>query len=145
MPHPLEAVTLNLIGIIGLSGGLDYITSHSLDTIHEKEMALIKRFDSGVKALENVEMYGADGGKEYTTLLTINVKGMHPIDVGAVLDCDFGIALRTGLHCAPLVDETLGTFPRGAVRFSPGPFNKEDYIDKAVSALSTISQSRRSG
>jgi selenocysteine lyase/cysteine desulfurase len=130
------------MGIIGLSNGLDYITSRGLGAIHDQEMVLIRKLASGLKDLANVEIYCGDSFEAHTAVLTVNVKGMHPSDVGAVLDGDFEIAVRTGLHCAPLVHETLGSFPKGAVRFSPGPFNTEDDIDKAVAAMTAISRSR---
>jgi len=141
MPHRLEAGTLNFMGIIGLSRGLDYVTQRGVGDIHEGEMALVRRLASGLGGLDNVEMYCAESFEERAAVLTINVKGMHPSDVGAILDGDFDIAVRTGLHCAPLVHETLGTFPEGAVRFSPGPFNSEDDIDRAVAAVTAISRS----
>ena len=71
-----------------------------------------------------------------------NIEGMLPADVGAILDGDFGIATRVGLHCAPLVHRTLGTGRAGGVRFSVGPFNTEEEIDQAVEAMARISRSR---
>jgi selenocysteine lyase/cysteine desulfurase len=65
-------------------------------------------------------------------------------DVGAFLDVDHDILTRTGLHCAPLIHEHYGTAPRGTVRFSPGPFNTEDQILKALQAVETIQAQRPS-
>jgi selenocysteine lyase/cysteine desulfurase len=78
-------------------------------------------------------------------LLTVNVRGVNPADVGAILDGDFGIAVRTGLHCAPLVHKDLGTYPRGGVRFSPGPFNTVEEIEQTIEAMTAISRSVASG
>jgi selenocysteine lyase/cysteine desulfurase len=61
--------------------------------------------------------------------------------VGAILDGDFNIAVRAGLHCAPLVHERLGTAPNGAIRFSMGISNSIDSIDTAISAMSIIARS----
>jgi len=71
-----------------------------------------------------------------------NVGGMDPEDLSSILDGDFGIAARAGLHCAPLVHEDLGTSPRGGVRFSLGPFNTDEDIDKVLEAMNTISGSQ---
>jgi len=71
-----------------------------------------------------------------------NIEGMTPASVGTVLDGDFGIATRVGLHCAPLVHQDLGTGRAGGVRFSVGPFNTEEEIDQAVEAMAQISRSR---
>ena len=65
-----------------------------------------------------------------------------PRTSGAILDADFNIAVRVGLHCAPLVHQYLGTLHRGAVRFSPGIFNTPDDIDQAVKALASLSVCR---
>jgi len=75
-------------------------------------------------------------------VILTNIDGMLPADVGAILDGDFGIATRVGLHCAPLVHRTLGTGRAGGVRFSVGPFNTEGEIDQAVEAMARISRSR---
>jgi len=73
-------------------------------------------------------------------LLTANVKGLNAEDAGNILDGDFGIAVRVGLHCAPLVHEGLGTSPHGGVRFSLGPFNTEEHVDRAVAAMAEIAR-----
>jgi selenocysteine lyase/cysteine desulfurase len=70
------------------------------------------------------------------------MNGMDPEDLSAILDGDFRIATRAGLHCAPLVHQDLGTSPKGGVRFSLGPFNTDEDIDKALEAMSTISQGK---
>ncbi|MGA2958720.1 MAG: aminotransferase class V-fold PLP-dependent enzyme, partial [Thermodesulfobacteriota bacterium] len=62
-----------------------------------------------------------------------------------ILDGDFGIATRVGLHCAPLVHQRLGTGRAGGVRFSVGPFNTESEIDQAVEAIKKIAEFRRTG
>ncbi len=73
-------------------------------------------------------------------LLTANVRDMAPEVVGAILDGDFGIAVRVGLQCAPLVHETLGTSPAGGVRFSLGPFNTEEEIERTSAAMRAIAR-----
>jgi selenocysteine lyase/cysteine desulfurase len=77
-------------------------------------------------------------------VLAFNVQGMDAADVGTMLDVDHDIACRTGLHCAPLVHEGLGTSKiRGAVRFGIGPFNTEEHIDKAIAGVREIAAMRR--
>ena len=139
-PHRLEAGTLNLFGILGLSKGIDFIEKQGLDAIHERETALLSSFHSGLEGLDGVEIYNSGDLKNRVGILTLNVMGMDPEDLGAILDADFDIAVRVGLHCAPLVHETLGTYPRGAVRFSLGPFNTPDDIDHAVEAMREIAK-----
>ena len=82
------------------------------------------------------------GWENRLAVLTVNVHDMVPEDVGDILDGDYGIAVRTGLHCAPLVHQGLKTFPYGGVRFSIGPFNTADDIDAAVSAMAEIGKNK---
>ena len=142
-PHRLEAGTVNLIGIIGLSEGLKYIEDIGMETIHKKEMELFRRLRDGLSDLETVEYYCADNTENHAALLTLNIRGMDPGDAGSILDADYNIAVRTGLHCAPHVHENIGTFPRGAVRFSLGPFNTEDHIGSAIEAMTAIDRYNR--
>jgi cysteine desulfurase / selenocysteine lyase len=139
-PHRLEAGTHNLIGIIGLSLGLDYILSNGLCTIHEQEMVLLKRLCNGLSEIPGIKLYCAENLTDHLAVLAVNINGILPEDTGAILDGDFNIAVRTGLHCAPLVHEDLGTGDSGAVRFSLGHYNTEAQIDRVVEAMSIISR-----
>jgi selenocysteine lyase/cysteine desulfurase len=87
-------------------------------------------------------MHGPSGWDNRLALLTVNVHNMVPEDVGAILDGDYGIAVRTGLHCAPLAHRDLNTFPRGGVRFSIGHFNTINDIDAAISAMAGIGKNK---
>ena len=137
-PHRLEAGTLNLLGIIGLSAGVDYILREGIEAIHGREMVLLKKLYDGLSHLGRVEIYGPGDRSSHVALMTVNVKGIAPEDVGMILDGDFNIAVRAGLHCAPLLHEGLGTYPQGAVRFSLGPFNTAEDIDRALDAMTVI-------
>ncbi len=141
-PHRLESGTLNLLGIIGLSAGLDFILGEGLEVIHHREMALLTRLRDGLSGNERIAMVCAQNLSDHLGLLTVNVEGIDPADVGAILDADFGIAVRVGLHCAPLVHETLGTYPQGGVRFSIGPFTIREDIDRTIEAMTLIAQSK---
>ncbi len=137
-PYRLEAGTLNLLGIIGLSEGLDYVLSQGLETIHAREMELLARLRDGLTGLGGVRLYCAEDLSGHVGLLTAAVRGISSQDVGTILDADFGIAVRAGLHCAPLVHADIGTLPHGGVRFSTGPFNTPADIDAAVEAMAAI-------
>ena len=139
-PHRLEAGTLNLMGILGLTEGVDYTLGKGMAAMHNREMALLARLRDGLSKLGKVRLYCADDLSNHVGVLTANVEGVHPSDAGAILDGDFNIAVRVGLHCAPLVHEDLGTSQHGAVRFSLGAFNTEEDIDRAVEAMTSMSQ-----
>ncbi len=142
-PHRLEAGTLNLLGVLGLSAGLDYLQQEGMERIHRREMALIGRLQEGLASFPRVTVYGPPPRMRQTPVLACNVEGMVASDVGAILDGDYGIAVRTGLHCAPLVHADLGILSHGTVRFSTGCFNTDEDIDQALEAMAAISRVSR--
>ena len=87
-------------------------------------------------------MYCAEDLSGHVAVLTANIDGINPEDAGAILDGDFNIAVRVGLHCAPLVHEDIGTINRGAIRFSPGMFNTPEDIDRAIEAVERMAGGR---
>ena len=137
-PLRLELGTLNLLGVIGLGLGLDFVEGHGMEALHAREMALTTRLRDGLAAIPGVTLYGADDLRGHLPVLTTNVDGVHPQDVGAILDGDFGIATRVGVHCAPIVHRDLGTIDRGAVRFSLGAFTTTEDVDAAIEAMAVI-------
>lgn len=139
-PHRLEAGTLNILGIMGLSCALDYLSVQGMEAILERERTLARRLWEGLGELRKVRLYGSTHWERRVGVVLANIEGMIPADVGAILDGDFGIATRVGLQCAPLVHQTLSTSPKGGVRFSVGPFNTEEEIDEAVKAMTQISR-----
>jgi selenocysteine lyase/cysteine desulfurase len=138
-PNRLEAGTINLMGIIGLSAGVDYIMQKGMESIRGEEMTLLKRLRDGLSELGHVEMYCAGDLSSHVAVLPTNVGDISAQDAGAILDGDFNIAVRVGLHCAPLVHEDIGTINRGAVRFSLGIFNTPEDIDHAIRAMASMS------
>jgi selenocysteine lyase/cysteine desulfurase len=141
-PHRLELGTLNLLGIIGLGAGLEHVEQAGVDATRAKEIALAQRLAQGFSEIPAVRMHGPTSWDNRLAVLTITIPDMVPEDVGAILDGDYGIAVRTGLHCAPLAHLGLKTFPAGGVRFSIGPFNTMDDIDAAVSAMTGIGKKK---
>jgi cysteine desulfurase / selenocysteine lyase len=138
-PLRLEAGTLNMLGVLGLGEGLDFVASEGVAAIHEREAALLTRLRDGLAEIDGVALYRADGDlSDRVGVLSCNVAGVYPQDVGAILDGDFDIAVRVGVHCAPLIHQDLGTIERGTVRFSLGAFNTEADVDAAVAAMRAI-------
>jgi cysteine desulfurase family protein len=137
-PERLEAGTINLLGVIGLSSGIRYLEKQGLDKIYAHEMFLIRRLRDGLSSLRKVWLYCAQTLENHLPLLLCNIQGMDPEQVSTILDGDFGIATRAGLHCAPLAHEDLGTSPKGGVRFSLGPFNTDEEIDEVLEAMTVL-------
>jgi cysteine desulfurase/selenocysteine lyase len=141
-PWRLEAGTLNVLGIAGLSAGADWITEHGLEVIQRRENALAAKLVEGLREIRGVTVYAPAIGQPRVPTISITVDGWDPSDVGTILDVDYNILTRTGLQCAPKVHEHLGTTPRGTVRFSVGPFNTQEDILAAVRAVGEIATRR---
>lgn len=93
--------------------------------------------------IDGVTLYcaGEVPGRARISVLSFNVEGLVAGDVGTMLDVDHGIACRTGLHCAPMVHEHLGTDKlHGSVRFGVGPFNTRKHVEAAVRAVADIAE-----
>jgi selenocysteine lyase/cysteine desulfurase len=142
-PFRLEYGTPNAIGIAGLQAGVEWILEKGLDALFQHEMRLTQRLRDGLAETRGVTLYGQDSLKDHISVLAFNVARFEAADVGTMLDVDHDIACRTGLHCAPLVHEQLGTDKaHGAVRFGVGPFNTEEHVDRAIAAVREIAASR---
>lgn len=141
-PHRLETGTLNLLGVIGLNAGLDYL--HKMDPVenHRRKTALCSRLHQGLAAIDGVTVYGSTFEARHVPTLSCNIADIHPNDAGMILDGDYDIAVRTGLHCAPLVHEDIGTAPHGAVRISIGWNTTEADVDRAVAAVTDMAAGR---
>lgn len=141
-PYRLEAGTQNLAGIAGLAAGLDWIEKRGLDRICEHEMHLLRLLQDGLGQVEGVTIRGTRRLTARVPTLSVTVENYDPSDIGTILDVDFGIQTRTGLHCAPLIHEHMGTTPRGTVRFSVGPFSTEAQIATTVKAVAQVAADR---
>jgi cysteine desulfurase family protein len=136
-PYRLEAGTINLLGILGLEESLDYV-ERSYVLSYAREMALLRKLRDGLRRLPRLRLYCVERLENHLPVLTCTIDHHRAESVGAILDGDFGIAVRAGLHCAPLVHQDLGTLEKGAVRVSLGPFTTEVEIDAAVEAMKAI-------
>ena len=144
-PYRLEYGTHNTLGIAGLNAGVKWILEQGMDKLHEHEMRLTKKLRDGLKDVDGVILYCQDDLTDHISVLLTNVEGFEALNTGTILDVDYNIACRTGLHCAPLVHEQLGTVEiHGGVRFGIGPFNTEEHIQTAIEAMADIATMQRS-
>jgi cysteine desulfurase/selenocysteine lyase len=141
-PYRLEAGTLNLAGIAGLSAGLDWVLGRGLEAIHSHEIGLMAKLQDGLAGIEGVKIWGTTNLNRRVATLSVTVANYDAGDVGTILDVDYGVLTRTGLHCAPLIHEHYGSSPRGTVRFSVGPFNTREHVEAAVKAVAEIAADR---
>ncbi len=140
-PWRLEYGTPNMLGVAALWAGQDWLDENGVANIHAREMKLARKLVGGFRQIEGVRLYCCDSLENHLSTVTINLDGMEAGDVGVMLDADHNIATRTGLHCAPLVHQQLGTMAiHGGVRFSIGAFNTEADIDTAIQAIAAIAR-----
>ena len=143
-PYRLEYGTPNLPGIAGLNAGVKWVLKQGISKIHEREMQLLHMLRDGLREIEGVTMYCQEDLTNHVSILSFNVDGLEAGDTGTMLDVDYNIATRTGLHCAPLVHKQLGTDKiHGSVRFGIGPFNTPEDIEAAVRAVGDIARIRQ--
>lgn len=138
MPDRFEAGTLNIPGIYGLNASLKYIHEIGMDTILNKELTLTKNFLDELSDIKKIRVYGRSDIIDRAAVVSIDVADMDLSDIAYTLDDKYGIQTRVGLHCAPIAHSTLGTYPRGTVRFSFGHNNNSEEIKHCIQALKEI-------
>jgi len=138
LPDKFESGTMNAPAIAGILEGIKFINSEGLNTIKEHEDFLTKKFIDGLCNVPSIKIYGHKDTYNRTSTISINSTKIDNSELGFYLDSDFGISTRTGLHCAPLAHQSIGTYPNGTIRFSFGYFNDEKDVDYALSSLNKI-------
>ena len=142
MPHLLpdryEAGTQNTVGIVGLGAGIEFVKQTGIEKILVHEQSLTRHLLDGLRKISRIEIYGPQDSQKRVGVISFNVKGMDASEVGFILDQVYGIAVRVGLHCAPLAHRTLGILDKGSVRTSLSYFNTREEIDQLISAVNDI-------
>ena len=142
MPDRFEPGTLNLPGIFGLHAAIHWLKETGIDTIHKKENYLTSLFLDGIKQLDpygdKIRLIGKKTPDGRTAVVSIQTPGRDVSEIAYLLDKNYGIMTRVGLHCAPSAHETLGTYPIGTIRFSFGYFNTKEEVLFAIKALEEI-------
>lgn len=137
-PERYESGTRNVVGIVGMGAGLSYIEEKGIDSIADQESKLTSILINELQTIKRIELIGPKSNRKRAPIISFNVDGMEASEVGFLLDKQFDIAVRTGLHCAPLAHENLGTNGTGAVRVSHGCFTTEIEIEEFIEAMREI-------
>ena len=135
LPDRFESGTANLPGYYGWEAALQFIEERGVDALRAHEMSLCARFLGGLAELPQVRLYGTRDTARRVGVLSLDFLRRDNAEAAYALETRFGILTRCGLHCAPAAHKTLGTFPRGTVRFSLGWANTEADIDAALAAI----------
>lgn len=135
-PERYEFASTNIVAVAGLSQALKEVDYSNL----LKEDKLIKRLTDGLSEIEDVILYIPDA-KKHRNIVSFNLRNYKSEDLGMILDDDFGIAVRTGYHCAPFIHKWLKNDKNlGTVRVGIGKFNTEEDIDALLDAVREISE-----
>jgi len=137
IPDKFEAGTINYLGIAGLKGSLDYISTYSQDLLRQQIMDLTAYAQTLLESIPNISIYGTKDLKRKAPILSFNIKGLFSTETAHFLH-QKGVCVRSGLHCAPLVHQAIGTFPKGTVRVSLGHSNTKEQIDQLYKLLGDI-------
>lgn len=135
-PDGLESGTPNIVGILGLNAGLNYVKKHE-EKISQKIAKLTNYTLYELNRIKNVTVYG----EKNAGVISIDIKGKDSSILSTELDEKYGICTRSGLHCAPLVHKFLGTKSKGLTRISLSYFNKKSELKKLILAIKEIALS----
>jgi len=135
-PDRFESGTVNLPGIAGLAAGVEHIVEKGVETILAHELHLAALLEEGLAAMPGVHVLAPL--HRGTGVVSFRADHLNPSDIGFILDEGFDIAVRTGLHCAPLAHQALGTYPEGTVRISPGYATTESDVERLLDAVASI-------
>lgn len=138
LPDKFESGTLNTPGIAGLNASLNFILKEGIDTIQEKKHYLNSALIEGLLNMKDIIFYGYKDSSLRTSAISIGFKKKDIAEAAYLLDSQFGIMVRTGLHCAPLAHKTIGTYPTGTLRLSPGYFNDMNDIKYTLESINHI-------
>ena len=135
LPDRLEAGTQNVCGAAGLLAGMNFVSQKGLERIHAHECDLAQRLMDSLKRIPRITVFR--GGRSQSGLFSLTVDGMD-CEVVAEELARRDVAVRSGLHCAPLAHRSAGTADTGTVRFSFSAFNRAEQVDRAAAILKQI-------
>jgi len=142
LPYRYESGTPNTVGIAGLGAGLRYIFDQGMERIRIHEQLLLDQLLEGLSQIPGIILYEPEDMRRRAPIVSFNLHGWEPAEVGAILDQAFDIKVRTGLHCAAAAHKTFGTYPQGSIRISLGHFNTAQDIESVLQALGKIAHSK---
>ena len=137
LPDRLESGTHNIPGIAGLLQGIRYVRKRTPEQIAMHERTLIRALERGLRRWDTVEVFASERETAQVGVLSVRIKERECEEVGAWL-ADRGIAVRAGLHCAPMAHESAGTLETGTVRFSVSAFNTQAEIQTVLTQVGLL-------
>ena len=138
LPERLESGTLNTVGLAGLLAAIQFIEKEGIEQVQSHQKLLLQQLLDGLGVLPGVALYGPADAAAHGSALSFTIESADPAAFGFQLDREYGICCRVGLHCAPDAHRSIGTYPKGTIRVSPGYFNTSQDIDAFLSALRAL-------
>lgn len=139
LPDKYEAGNLNMPGLAGLAAGLAWLKLQGVDALREHAQKLTAQLWNGLQDTTGIRLYGPPPGPNRLGVVSLTVEGYEPQAIATILDQNYGIQVRSGLHCAPGAHRALRTLDSGGtVRLSVGAFNTPEHVGAAVEALREI-------
>lgn len=142
LPERYESGTPNIPGIVALGEAVKFIEERGLPAIRRHETGLFELLIGGLKEMEGVILYGPCDPGQQVAVVSFRLEGMDPAEVGGFLEETMGIQIRVGLHCSPLSHRTIGSYPEGTIRVSPGLFNTESDVHQFLEGIKEIQEYR---
>ena len=137
LPDRLTPGTENLPGLVGLAHSVKYVMENK-KTLYERIMERTEKLYLGLEAIDGIAIKGPSLNERRTGVISITSDKKDIAEISSLLLERGGIETRVGLHCSPSAHKSLGTFPTGTLRFSPGPFTTDDEIETTISLIKEI-------
>jgi selenocysteine lyase/cysteine desulfurase len=141
-PARLESGTPNIPGIAALGAAVHFIAEKGLDNIREHESGLMELLIDGLEEIPGIRLYGPCDTARQLAVLSFRLDDVDPAEVATFLGEVKGIHVRIGLHCSPFSHKTMGSYPEGTVRVSPGIFNTPDDVLALVEGVRQMQEMR---
>jgi cysteine desulfurase/selenocysteine lyase len=138
LPDRYESGNLNAMGIVGLEAGLAHLAESDLNQETARLAELTTRLIEGVAGLSSVTVFGPPAAAPRLPVVSLNVGDFAPQELAALLDAQWSIQTRAGIHCAPRMHAALGTAPQGTLRLSLGHFTTSDQVSAAIAAIADV-------
>ena len=135
-PFRYEAGTGNMPGIVSLLAGIRFIEEYGgVEAVHRYKVSIMRQIIEGLDSIHSVRIIRRASALESGTAISFTINGISVEDAGYALENVWGIAVRSGLHCAPLIHSYIGTAPEGTIRASPSVFTTGEEVEAFVSAV----------